>query len=174
MSVTGGVSWEEVLGPLKAINAFWVVLFLFYICFTHFAVLNVSSALSIWGQFRSKSTHVLNVLTAVFCQSAIDGAQNDHASKVHAVLANKQVHLAKIHELFAKFGAENGVITFNMFQQKINAPEVRDWICTWFLVGSFTLCSGHVLQTVLLLNYYLFFSKTLQQHFPQYVFGFTS
>jgi len=130
MSVTGGVSWEEVLGPLKAINAFWVVLFLFYICFTHFAVLNVSSALSIWGQFRSKSTHVLNVLTAVFCQSAIDGAQNDHASKVHAVLANKQVHLAKIHELFAKFGAENGVITFNMFQQKINAPEVREYFQT--------------------------------------------
>ena len=155
MSVTGGVSWEEVLGPLKAINAFWVVLFLFYICFTHFAV--------------------LNVLTAVFCQSAIDGAQNDHASKVHAVLANKQVHLAKIHELFAKFGAENGVITFNMFQQKINAPEVRDWICTWFLVGSFTLCSGHVLQTVLLFNCYLFFfflPKALQQHFQQYVFGF--
>ena len=115
MSITGGVSWEEVLGPLKAINAFWVVLFLFYICFTHFAV--------------------LNVLTAVFCQSAIDGAQNDHASKVHAVLANKQVHLDKIHELFAKFGAENGVITFNMFQQKINAPEVRDWVCHCFFCG---------------------------------------
>ena len=26
----------------------------------------------------------------VFCQSAIDGAQNDHASKVHAVLSNKE------------------------------------------------------------------------------------
>ena len=27
----------------------------------------------------------------VFCQSAIDGAQNDHASKVHAILSNKEV-----------------------------------------------------------------------------------
>lgn len=68
---------------------------------------------------------VLNVLTAVFCQSAIDGAQNDHASKVHAVLANKEAHLEKIHDLFSKFGADDGVITFSMFQKKINSPEVR-------------------------------------------------
>ena len=35
MSITGGVSWEEVLGPLKAISFVWVVLYLFYIAFTH-------------------------------------------------------------------------------------------------------------------------------------------
>lgn len=66
----------------------------------------------------------------VFCQSAIDGAQNDHASKVHAILANKEAHLEKIHTLFAKFGAQDGVITFTMFQEKINSPEVREYFQT--------------------------------------------
>lgn len=110
MSITGGVNWQDVLGPLKFINTIWVFLFLFYIAFTYFAV--------------------LNVLTAVFCQSAIDGAQNDHASKVHAVLANKEAHLEKIHDVFSKFGADDGVITFSMFQKKINSPEVREYFQT--------------------------------------------
>ncbi|CAE7899268.1 Cacna1h, partial [Symbiodinium sp. KB8] len=66
-------------------------------------------------------------VTAVFCQSAIDGAQNDHASKVHAILANKEAHLGKINTLFSKFGADDGVITFKMFQEKINSVEVRSW-----------------------------------------------
>ena len=30
MSIAGGVSWEQVLVPLKAISAPWVLLFLFY------------------------------------------------------------------------------------------------------------------------------------------------
>ena len=35
------------------------------------------------------SNHASLCLPQVFCQSAIEGAQNDHASKVHAILANK-------------------------------------------------------------------------------------
>ncbi|CAE7195024.1 unnamed protein product, partial [Symbiodinium pilosum] len=69
-------------------------------------------------------------VTAVFCQSAIDGAQNDHASKVHAILANKEAHLGKINTLFSKFGADDGVITFKMFQDKINSVEVREYFQT--------------------------------------------
>lgn len=34
--------------------------------------------------------------TEVFCQSAIEGAQNDHASKVHAILANKEPWLIDV------------------------------------------------------------------------------
>ena len=35
MSIAGGVSWEEVLAPLRAISDIWVGLFLFYISFTY-------------------------------------------------------------------------------------------------------------------------------------------
>jgi len=110
MSISGGVSWENVISPLKKISTAWVVVYLFYISFTYFAV--------------------LNVVTAVFCQSAIDGAQNDHASKVHAILANKEQHLLKIQTLFQKFGAEGGVITFEQFSRNLKAAEVREYFQT--------------------------------------------
>ena len=46
------------------------------------------SALSIWGQFRSKFTQS-RVCAGVFCQSAIENAQNDHAAVVQNILDNK-------------------------------------------------------------------------------------
>lgn len=36
-----------------------------------------------------KSEHT-QVVTAVFCQAAVESAQNDHAAMVHAVLKNKK------------------------------------------------------------------------------------
>lgn len=44
MSISGGVSWENVISPLKKISTAWVVVYLFYISFTYFAVLNVVTA----------------------------------------------------------------------------------------------------------------------------------
>lgn len=38
MSITGGVSWEQLLVPLHAVSPFWVFVFLFYVSFTIFAV----------------------------------------------------------------------------------------------------------------------------------------
>lgn len=37
MSITGGVSWEQLLVPLSAVSDFWVLIFLFYVSFTYFA-----------------------------------------------------------------------------------------------------------------------------------------
>jgi len=108
MSITGGVSWEEVLVPLYTISYAWVVIYVFYISFTYFAV--------------------LNVVTGVFCQSAIDSAQNDHVTMMHAILANKESHLQKVKDLFNRLGAEkSGSITYLMFEEKINSPEVREY-----------------------------------------------
>lgn len=41
MSITGGVSWEAVIEPLTFISPVWSLVFLFYISFIYFAVLNV-------------------------------------------------------------------------------------------------------------------------------------
>ena len=43
----------------------------------------------LFGGSSDQSSHRQFSFFQVFCQSAIDGAQNDHASKVHAILANK-------------------------------------------------------------------------------------
>mmetsp|Transcript_61513 Transcript_61513/g.144092 ORF Transcript_61513/g.144092 Transcript_61513/m.144092 type:complete len:591 (-) Transcript_61513:360-2132(-) len=107
MSICGGVSWEEVIAPLRTISWIWLVCFLFFISFTYLAV--------------------LNVVTGVFCQSAIESAQNDHTTVVQSILADKQAHLAKITELFGKLGAKDGIITYTMFEEKINSPAVREY-----------------------------------------------
>ncbi|CAJ1402915.1 unnamed protein product [Effrenium voratum] len=70
MSIAGGVSWEEPISCLKLISTYWTLLFVFFIAFTTFAV--------------------LNVLTAVFCQSAIEAAQKDHTTVVQNMLDNKE------------------------------------------------------------------------------------
>lgn len=106
MAIANGVSWHELVAPLRYISIVWVALFLFYIFFTYFAV--------------------LSVVTAVFCQTAVESAQNDHASMVHSVLKNKQAHLDKLRQLFNELGDDTtGVITFKMLESKMNSPEVR-------------------------------------------------
>jgi len=93
MSIAGGVSWEDVLEPLRQVSEIWVVLFIMYVSFTYFAV--------------------LNVVTAVFCQSAIESAQNDHSIKCQAILADKEMHIEKIKDLFQEIDeAHTGIITY--------------------------------------------------------------
>ncbi|CAE7948182.1 SCN8A, partial [Symbiodinium sp. KB8] len=106
MGVSGGINWSEVMAPLLEISPIWVFMFLFYICFTYFAV--------------------LNVVTGVFCQTAIESAQNDHTAVVHSILKNKQAHVEKIRALFNSIGDDQtGIITFAMFEEKINSPAVK-------------------------------------------------
>lgn len=106
MSIAGGVSWEEVVRPLKAISTAWVFVFLFYIAFTYFAV--------------------LNVVTGVFCQSAIDSAQNDQSMVLQSILATKQANIDKIRHLFEKIDVEEtGVITYKMIESCVTSNEVQ-------------------------------------------------
>mmetsp|Transcript_23564 Transcript_23564/g.54738 ORF Transcript_23564/g.54738 Transcript_23564/m.54738 type:complete len:579 (-) Transcript_23564:257-1993(-) len=108
MSVSGGVSWEDTLLPLEKISSFWVLCYIFYISFTYFAV--------------------LNVVTAVFCQSAIESAQNDQVTLMQSMLLNKERHCAKIQELFGRLGADDdGLITLAMFEEHINSETVRTY-----------------------------------------------
>lgn len=111
MSIAGGVSWEEVIAPLISISSIWAWIFLFYFFFTYFAV--------------------LNVVTAVFCQSAIDSAQSDHTMMVQSILDDKEAHLEKIKTLFSHMAYdEEGGITFSMFEEKINSAEVKEYFAT--------------------------------------------
>ena len=67
-------------------------------------------------------------VTGVFCQSAIDSAQNDHATVVQSILANKEMHIQKIRKLFSRFDQqETGVITFAMLEEKLDSSEVREY-----------------------------------------------
>merc|ERR1712048_1314425 len=63
-AIAGGISWHEILVPLqKNLDATWVMVFLFYVVFLYFAV--------------------LNVITGVFCESAIQSAKSDQEMVMH-------------------------------------------------------------------------------------------
>ncbi|CAE7259023.1 Scn9a [Symbiodinium natans] len=111
MSITGGVSWEEVITPLMYVSPFWPACFVFFIAFSYLAV--------------------LNVVTAVFCQSAIESAQNDHATVIQNMLDNKEQHLQKLRSLFHKIGDSQGAgITYRMFEEKLSSATVREYFET--------------------------------------------
>lgn len=108
MSITGGVSWVEVVGELQLLSTGWVFVFIFYIAFTYFAV--------------------LNVVTGVFCQSAIDSAQNDQTLVLQSIQAEKQANIEKITNLFKAIDIEEtGVITYQMLEDQVNSPEVQTY-----------------------------------------------
>ncbi|CAK9081955.1 Sodium channel protein type 10 subunit alpha [Durusdinium trenchii] len=109
MSISGGVSWENALLPLMKMSPLWVGCFIFFVAFTYFAV--------------------LNVITAVFCESAIESAQSDQFTVVQSILADKENHLQKVRNLFARLGAnaDSGSITFSMLESQINSPAVHEY-----------------------------------------------
>eukprot|EP00439_Symbiodinium_sp_Y106_P036461 s2504_g4.t1 len=108
MAISGGMNWRELVYVLEEISVAWEFCFLFYVSFTYFAV--------------------LNVVTAVFCQAAIDSAQQDQASVIQSILENKEMHLDKIRALFSQFGGEEcNTITFAMFESTIQEPKVREY-----------------------------------------------
>ncbi|CAE7807866.1 para [Symbiodinium sp. CCMP2592] len=83
----------------------------FFIAFTYFAV--------------------LNVLTAVFCQTAIESAQNDQTTMVHTMISNKNAILAKLQSLFYEIGSDGcdrGQLTLGAFETKMKNPEVHDFL----------------------------------------------
>merc|ERR1719469_1185092 len=75
-SFTSGVDWEHAVKPLSEVNPGMVPVFTLFVCFAHFAV--------------------LNVVTGVFVQSAIDNAALDQDMAVHKVLNGKKRYMAKI------------------------------------------------------------------------------
>eukprot|EP00930_Biecheleria_cincta_P045176 TRINITY_DN31145_c0_g1_i1.p1 TRINITY_DN31145_c0_g1~~TRINITY_DN31145_c0_g1_i1.p1 ORF type:complete len:576 (+),score=95.76 TRINITY_DN31145_c0_g1_i1:87-1814(+) len=108
MSIAGGVSWEQPLAVLREISELWLFAFLFYISFTYFAV--------------------LNVVTGVFCQSAIDSAQSDHDAVLQTILNNKQANVEKLQALFSEIDKDNnGIITYSMFEEKVNDSAVQTY-----------------------------------------------
>ena len=59
----------------------------------------------------------------------MEGAQNDHASRVQAILADKEAHVQKIRMLFSEFGADD-VVTYEMFRDKFNTQAVQEYFAT--------------------------------------------
>lgn len=109
-SITGGIEWEKVYSLLGEVSEIWLVTFLVFISFSYLAV--------------------LNVITGVFCQRAIDTASQDRELKIQDVLQHKEKYTDAVRKqvsmMFQALGCHDGrVPSFEDVQMNLHLPAVQ-------------------------------------------------
>eukprot|EP00933_Yihiella_yeosuensis_P063480 TRINITY_DN6663_c0_g1_i4.p1 TRINITY_DN6663_c0_g1~~TRINITY_DN6663_c0_g1_i4.p1 ORF type:complete len:665 (+),score=95.67 TRINITY_DN6663_c0_g1_i4:110-2104(+) len=105
-SISGGLEWEHQVAALESISWIWSSSFNAYICFIYFAV--------------------LNVMTGVFCHSAIQGAERDHDMAVQQLLQDRTRVLRDLEILFQTIDTDGGgYITIEEFEEHFDSAPVK-------------------------------------------------
>jgi len=106
MSITGGVNWWEVQRLLLQIHAGYGVLFVFYISIMFLAV--------------------LNIITGIFVNDAVQMASYDHDVMVQVEQEEKLEQIKKLRHLFDRFDTNgNSTLTLAEFEFHLRDPEVQ-------------------------------------------------
>jgi len=108
-AVTGGVSWSEVLDPLGWVSWSLVALFLAFFVLTFFAL--------------------LNVMTAVFCQNAIESASADKELASMQLLANKHQWTEEMRDVFKKIDSnQSGEVDAEEFEMSLADERMQAFL----------------------------------------------
>jgi hypothetical protein len=112
MAVSGGISWNELTAPLERTgNTMWMILFLLYVVFVYF--------------------FILNVVTGVFVQNAFEGAQQDLELTIEAQLRDKHIYADRLELLFREMhrdpDAVSGGLSAAELQNQLIKPKVQSW-----------------------------------------------
>jgi len=111
-SIIGGVDWEVVLLPLSKVGWVLGLLFLGYISFVQLAV--------------------MNVVTGLFLQSAIEQAQSDQEHVIQLRLAEKQNFVDRLHYLFHELDSSNdGCISLSEFESHLKNEHMQAMLQTF-------------------------------------------
>ncbi|CAE7623527.1 CACNA1B [Symbiodinium sp. CCMP2592] len=106
MSIAGGLSWVEATNALETIGWTWVYVFTCYVAFCLFAV--------------------LNVMTGVFCNSAIKGAEKDQEMATQALMVDKHHLKAGLTKLFAEMDRNcDGTVSYKEFKHCLEDERVK-------------------------------------------------
>jgi voltage-gated sodium channel len=98
MAITNGIDWREVIAPLMTISPIAVLFFIMYIVLMTLCV--------------------LNVLTGIFCQRAIETAQGDKENILRAQMAENQRYLRTMTDLLQDWNDGcAGLISFEQFEK---------------------------------------------------------
>lgn len=110
-SISGGVSWHEPVSALDQINYMCVFMFTVFVGFVYFAV--------------------LNVVTGVFCTSAIESSLVDRENAVHTQIQNKKMWQKKMEALFETFDADgSSAINVKELEQGLRDPHVKEYMAS--------------------------------------------
>lgn len=100
MVITGGVDWSECWQALSMVDSVWKASFLCYVALCNFAV--------------------LNVVTGIVCQTAIESAQRDQEVVVESHLAMQQKYVDQLRSIFEDIDMSgSGWITLGDFEEKM-------------------------------------------------------
>jgi len=107
-AICGGVDWEVVAEPLSDLGWIYVTIFMIYIAFMYFAV--------------------LNVVVGVFCNSAIENANKDQDAVVSEHIREKNQYVTMLKTLFQDVESMNyGVITLHDLEKSFQNPDIMAW-----------------------------------------------
>eukprot|EP00435_Cladocopium_sp_Y103_P059700 s1541_g21.t1 len=107
-TISDGLTWHVAADTLRQmeLGEFWVQVFHFYVAFVNFAV--------------------LNVMTGVFCNSAIKAAESDHEMVVQTLVQTRQELKDLVTILFSQIDKRgNGQITFGEFEEFFRDEAVK-------------------------------------------------
>jgi hypothetical protein len=109
MCVTGGLDWNDPLTPLRKIHTMAMLFFTAYISFVSLAV--------------------LNVVTGLFCQSALEVAQNDHQNAVQQQLDDKMKYVQTLKAMFKQWDTiQEGEISLLEFEHNLKDENMRNFL----------------------------------------------
>mmetsp|Transcript_27983 Transcript_27983/g.63323 ORF Transcript_27983/g.63323 Transcript_27983/m.63323 type:complete len:731 (-) Transcript_27983:245-2437(-) len=110
-TITGGVTWQEVCEPLGFLSWMWAAMFVLYVSFTSFAV--------------------LNVVTGVFCETAIESAQEEQDEAISSHLASKEKFVARLTNIFKNLDADkSGSLTIDEFEKSLEDETLRAYFAS--------------------------------------------
>jgi len=105
MASTNGDAWRDMAGALETVGIAFYLLFLLYIAFFMFVV--------------------MNTLTSLFIEATIQNAEHDNSSMIRYQLQSKSVYIKRAVALFQKMDQdESGDISEEEFQRHAGDPEM--------------------------------------------------
>merc|ERR1719362_425534 len=102
------MDWSDAFGPLanSDVGPIFASLFLVYLTFTTLAV--------------------MNVVTAIFCQSAIDGAANQREVQMQKFEEQQELHSKQLGDVFKAIDMDgSGDLTLDEFELGVMNPKVQ-------------------------------------------------
>jgi len=111
MAITGGMDWKDCYAPLTQVGWMTPVLFIMYLTFAYMAV--------------------LNVVTAIFCQSAVDGVADQQEIKEQRAEEKREVLMKQLLSLFKVIDEDgSGELSASEFEEGLLDPKVQIFLET--------------------------------------------
>lgn len=109
MSIAGGLSWEVVVHALGTINPVAEILFVVYIIFTAFCM--------------------LNVIIGIFCKNAVEVFENDKEKMIESALSEKSRYIDNLAGMFSAWDTSgDGYITLDEFKEHLENPKMEAFL----------------------------------------------